>query len=89
MKSDTPNEAGAAIIEAVENQLKENDPAKVGKTLKRLISEGIDRDEAMKYIACAFSVEIFGVMKNSEPFNPARYDTNLDGLPDMPWEDEE
>jgi hypothetical protein len=89
MKSDTPNEAGAAIIEAVENQLKENDPAKVGKTLKRLISEGIDRDEAMKYIACALSVEIFGVMKYSEPFNPARYDTNLDGLPDMPWEDEE
>ena len=43
MKSDTPNEAGRAIIEAVENQLKENDPPKVGKTLKRLISEGIDR----------------------------------------------
>jgi hypothetical protein len=89
MKSDTPSEAGKAIIQAVENQLKENDPAKVGKTLKRLMSEGIDRDEAMKYIACAFSVEIFGVMQNSESFNPTRYDTNLDGLPDMPWEDEE
>ena len=89
MKSDTPNDARRAIIEVVENQLEENDPPKVRKTLKRLISEGIDRDEALKYIACALSVEIFGVMNNSEPFNPTRYDINLDGLPDMPWEDEE
>ena len=89
MRSDTPNEAGRAIIQAVENQLEENDPPKVRKTLKRLISEGIDRDEALKYIACALSVEIFDVMKNSAPFNPTRYDTNLDGLPHMPWEDEE
>ena len=88
MESDTPNAAGRAIIEAVEVQLEENDPPKVRKALKRLISEGIDREEALKYIACALSVEIFGVMKNSEPFNPIRYDTNLDGLPDMPWEDE-
>ena len=89
MKSDIPNEAGRAIIKAVENQLEENDPPKVRKTLKRLISVGIDRDEALKYIACALSVEIFVVMKDSEPFNPIRYDKNLDGLPDMPWEDEE
>jgi peroxiredoxin family protein len=89
MKSNTPNEAGRAVIEAVENQLDENDPPKVGQTLKRLISEGIDREEALKYIACALSVEIFGIMKNSESFNPIRYDANLDGLPDMPWEDED
>jgi hypothetical protein len=89
MNSDTPNEAGRAIIEIVENQLQENDLPKVGQTLKRLMSDGIDRDEALKYIACALSVEIFGVMKNSESFNPTRYDINLDGLPNMPWEDEE
>lgn len=89
MESDTPNEAGRAIIAAVENQLDDNDPPKVRKTLKRLISAGIEREEAIKYIACALSVEIFEIMKNSEPFNPTRYDTNLDGLPDMPWEDEE
>ena len=89
MKIDTPNAAGRVIIEAVEAQLEENDPPKVRKTLKRLMSEGIDRDEALKYIACALSVEIFGVMKDSELFNPTRYDTSLDGLPDMPWEDEE
>ena len=89
MNSDTPNEAGMAILEAVENQLESNDPPKVRETLKRLVAEGIERDEAQKYIACALSVEIFGAMKYSEPFDPERYNRNLDGLPDMPWEDEE
>ena len=89
MKRDTPNEAGRAILEAVENQLEANDPPKVRETLQRLMSDGIDRDEALKYIACALSVEIFGAMKHSEPYNPTRYDTNLNRLPEMPWEDEE
>ncbi len=89
MSSETPNDAGKAILEAVENQLESNDPPKARETLKRLMAKGIQRDEALKYIACALSVEIFGAMKHSEPFNPARYDKNLDGLPDMPWEDEE
>ena len=89
MKRDTPNEAGRAILEAVENQLEANDPPKVRETLKRLMSDGIDREEALKYIACAFSVEIFGAIKHSEPYNPTRYDTNLNRLPEMPREDEE
>ena len=87
MKDDTPNEAGAAILEAVENQLESNDPPKTKETLDRLMAEGIERDEALKYIACALSVEILAALKHSEPFNPDRYDQNLDALPDMPWED--
>jgi hypothetical protein len=39
MKRDTPNDAGRAILEAVENQLQANDPPKVRETLKRLMSE--------------------------------------------------
>lgn len=88
MSSDIPNEAGKAILEVVENQLESNDPPKTRETLNRLMAEGIERDEALKYIACALSVEIFGALKHSEPFNSQRYDKNLDGLPDMPWEDE-
>ena len=88
MKRDTPNEAGKAILEAVENQLDSNDPPKVRETLKRLMAEGIERDEVMKYLACALSVEVFGALKLSESFDAMRYNRNLDGLPDMPWEDE-
>ena len=89
MNSDAPNEAGMAILEAVENQLESNDPPKARETLKQLMAEGIERDEALKYIACALTVEIFGALKHSEPFDPERYNKNLDGLPDMPWDDEE
>ena len=88
MRSNAPNEAGMAILKAVENQLESNDPPKTRETLNRLLSEGIDRDEALKYIACALSVEIFSALKHSEPFDSERYDKNLDVLPDMPWEDE-
>ena len=89
MNSDTPNEAGMAILEAVENQLESNDPPKARETLNRLMAAGIERHEALKYIACALSVEIFGALKHSEAFDPERYNKNLDGLPDMPWGDEE
>jgi len=88
MGSDTPNEAGMAMLEAVENQLESNDPPKTRETLNRLMAEGIERDQALKYIACALSVEVFGALKLSEPFNPERYDKNLDGLPEMPWDDD-
>lgn len=87
MSQSDPTEAGLAMIEVIENQLKTNDPPKVKITLNRLMSLGIDRQEALKYIACALSVEIFGAIKNSEEFNPKRYNMNLVNLPDMPWED--
>jgi formate dehydrogenase maturation protein FdhE len=87
MNQPDPTEAGAAILEAVENQLNANDPPKVKKTLRRLMSQGISEEESKKYIACALSVEIFGALKNLEEFKPQRYDQNLDNLPEMPWED--
>ena len=44
MKHSDPTKAGAAILEAVENQLKANDPPKAKKALKRLMSLGISRE---------------------------------------------
>ncbi|MBT0588177.1 hypothetical protein [Alteromonas oceanisediminis] len=88
MHHSDPPKAGAAILEAVENQLAANDPPKVKETFERLVSLGISKQESKKYIACALSVEIFGAIKNQEEYNPQRYEQNLDNLPEMPWEDE-
>ena len=88
MNPNDPSKAGEAIIEAVESQLNDNDPPKVRQTLDRLLGLGISRKEALKHIACALSVEIFGALNNSEEFDPERYDRNLENLPEMPWEDE-
>lgn len=77
-----------AVIEVVENQINDNNPPKVRQTLDRLLGLGISRDEALKHIGCALSVEMFGVINNSEPFDQKRYDRNLDNLPELPWENE-
>lgn len=88
MNQEEPSVAGKAILDAVENQIKNNDPPKVKQTLKRLKSLGISREESLKYIACALSIEIFGVLNNAAEFNPQRYNENLDKLPELPWEEE-
>lgn len=88
MNQEAPSVAGKAILDAVEQQIKNNDPPKVKQTLKRLKSLGISRKESIKYIASALSIEIFGVLQNEGGFNPQRYNENLDKLPELPWEDE-
>ncbi|USE36170.1 hypothetical protein [Endozoicomonas sp. SCSIO W0465] len=76
---------GEAVIEIVENQLAENNPARVKETLMRLMLEGVEREEAIQYIACALCVELVDVVNHQATFNEQRFNTNLDALPEMPW----
>jgi len=69
----------AAIMEVVENQLRNNDPPQTQQTLK----------EAKRLIACVVSAEIFDVLKKNEPFNLDRFVKGLNKLPAMPWDEEE
>ena len=78
---------GETIIEIIENQLKENEPPEVKRTLKRLMNTGESRENAMRFIATALSVELFCVLKHKEPFNEKRYNKNLKELPDLPYEE--
>jgi len=80
--------AGEAIVEAVENQIRDNDPPEVKHTLKRLMSLGESRENAMRYIASTFSVEVYETMKHLTPFDEARYIKNLDALPRLPFDEE-
>ena len=80
--------AGEAIVEVVENQLAENNPPETKHTLERLMKAGETRENAIRYIACALSVEIYGALKNKEPYNNERYINNLKALPELPWENE-
>ena len=77
-----------AVIEIVENQINDNNPPRVKETLMRLMLQGIEKDEAMQFIACALCVELVGVINDQETFDEERYNKNLDLLPEMPWEDE-
>jgi hypothetical protein len=79
----------AAIMEVVENQIRNNDPPQTGQTFKRLKAAGHSEKEAKRLIACVVSAEIFDVLKKQEFFNLDRFVKALDRLPAMPWDDEE
>lgn len=87
MVDQTDQMDGEVAVEVVENQIAENNPPRVKETLMRLMLQGIERDEALQYIACALCVELADVVNNNNHFNEERYNKNLDFLPEMPWED--
>jgi hypothetical protein len=78
--------AGEAIVEAVESQLAQNEPPETKATLKRLMALGESRENAIRYIASALSVEIFEVLKNDSPYDEKRYVSNLKALPTLPYD---
>jgi hypothetical protein len=81
--------ARAAIVEVVENQLRDNDPPQTRQTFKRLIDAGHSEKEAKRLIGCVVSAEIFDVLKKNEPFNLERFVRGLNKLPAMPWDEDE
>jgi len=76
-----------ALFDVIENQMRENNPPITKVTYDRLRSDGQTHEEVMKLIGCALSVEIFEIMKNGEVFNEQRYTSNLEGLPELPWDE--
>ena len=88
VQADTPDGqlAGEAMVEAIENQIRDNDPPETRITLERLMTLGESRENAMRYIACALSVEVFEALKNETPYSEERYLTNLKNLPELPYD---
>jgi hypothetical protein len=75
-----------AILEVVDNQLRDNSPPETNETLKRLMAEGRSRKEAVELIACVVSTEVFEVLKSGRPHDNARFVAALQALPRLPWE---
>ena len=78
----------AAIMEVVDNQIRDLDPPETKQTYERLLSEGISEQEAKSYIAGVVASEIFEILKNGKSFDRARYIKALSELPKLPGEDE-
>jgi len=81
--------AKAAYLNAVEEQLMNNEPVEVRQTLERLISEGWSEEDSKLLIAQCLIVEFWGISKFGEPFSLERYVDNLKKLPEEPFENEE
>lgn len=78
--------AQAAIFEAIENQMRDNNPPITKETFNRLIADGHTKNETMKLIGSCLANEISEIMNSNRPFSEERYSQNLRNLPDLPWE---
>ena len=76
----------AAILEAVENQIANDNPPETRLTYARLLREGISEDDAKVLIGSVVAVEIFEVVNRREPFNQERFVKALNRLPELPEE---
>jgi hypothetical protein len=74
-----------AVLEVVDNQLRDGTPPETRATLDRLLAEGHTRPAAIELIAGVVATEIFHVMKSGRPFDEARFVTALRALPKPPW----
>ena len=81
-----PARARAAMLKAIETQIRSNDPPETRQTFERLLQEGYPLEEALKLIASALMGELFGVLKNETEYDHARYIANLQRLPKLPWD---
>ena len=76
------------LIEIVENQVEDGNPAIVKETLIRLMMSGNTRQDVIEMMACALSFEISDIAKNDNKFNLKRYTNNLRCLPDLSFMEE-
>ena len=78
--------AQEALLEVVDNQIRDNKPTETRKTMERLLSEGFSKIDAKKLIAGVVASEIFGMLKKREHYSEERYINALKSLPNLPWE---
>ena len=53
------------------------------------MAAGEPRDNALRYIACALSVEFFEILHHDGLYEEARYVQNLQALPTLPYDESE
>jgi hypothetical protein len=84
-----PNPAlQAAILQVVDNQLREDTPPETRLTLARLHAAGYSEQEAKRLIGVVVLHEIFDTLKHRTPYNEARYVAALRRLPQLPNDQE-
>jgi hypothetical protein len=73
----------AAVLEVVENQLRDCDPPQARQTYERLVAQGISKEQAKELIATVVAVEMNQMLREMNPFDRERYIVALDKLPDV------
>lgn len=69
-----------ALFEAIENQIRDDNPKETRLTLERLEREGLSNNDAMRMIAFALVQELNSMLKTGKPFNQTNYIKALKAL---------
>ena len=77
---------GKHIIQAIKNQIRQNDPPETKETFDRLRREGHAKEEVYRMLGCVMTTEIYEVMKHERVFDRDLYVRRLQALPKLPWE---
>ncbi|MCF6290415.1 MAG: hypothetical protein L3J03_05405 [Desulfobacterales bacterium] len=72
-----------SISGIIERQLEENDPAIVGRTIRRLCRDGMARSEAMHAVGLTYAMLVFQGMEENRPFDIAEYVVRLGSMPSL------
>jgi hypothetical protein len=88
MKNIENQQLRKAILEVINNQIRDNDPPETKQTLVRLQEEGFSEEETLKLIGYVVASEVFTVLQESRSYDKEKYISALNALPKLPWEKE-
>jgi hypothetical protein len=83
MKNEKKESVRQALLETIENQIRDGKPRETRLTLDRLVQAGLPHHDAMRLIASVLVQEMNSMLKTNKPFNEVRYIKALRALPKM------
>lgn len=81
-------QAKAALLQALEDQLRSPETPEVKAELDRLVASGVPKKEAKEMMATILSFYIVQLMQGTKPFDYAAYLAELRQLPEIDYEKE-
>lgn len=76
----------SAILEVIEQQIRDQDPPETGSTLARLLSQGFSKEKSLELIGYVVGLEVLGVMESGRKFDRDDFANRLHALPTLPWD---
>jgi formate dehydrogenase maturation protein FdhE len=80
--------ARAALMQALEDQLRSSETPEVRAELDRLVTAGVNKKEAKEMMATILAFHIARLMKDAKPFDYAAYLAELRRLPEIDYDQE-
>ncbi|CAE6884977.1 MULTISPECIES: hypothetical protein [Pseudomonas] len=78
--------AEATLVQAIENQLENGEPAAAQAVYNKLTLVGYEREEILELMALVLAHEVDAMLRDDRPFDGAWYEQALRALPTLPEE---